>query len=236
MKTDKSILLSIALALGACGHSPSAKSPEPTSSMSKASAAPAPAAPATGAETTAVTTTPSGTQTSVSSSATSGMLADNTAGAPEAQPMLTDNQILGFTHAANLGEIEQGRLAQTKAKESKVKAFAAMMVKDHTDADNKGKALAKKANLVPEPSPATDSLKTGAEAATTALKNETGADFDKGYVDTQVKEHREVLESLDGKLIPSATNADLKTYLGDVRATVAMHLQHAEDLQKQMQK
>jgi putative membrane protein len=202
--------------------------------VSSAAAAPVPADPAAGASTTSAGTTPTEAQTAANPGATSAMVADNTAGAPEAQPMLTDNQILGFTHAANVGEIEQGRLAQTKAKDAKVKAFAAMMVKDHTDADNKGKALAKKANLKPEPSPATDSLKSGAEAATATLKSEMGADFDRGYVDTQVKEHQEVLDSLDQKLIPSATNVDLKTYLAEVRDAVAMHLQHAEDLQKKM--
>ncbi len=234
MKTNKPTLLSLAVVLGACGHAQSAKSPDsmPTP-VSNAAAAPAPADPAAGMSSTPVSATPTETQTA-SPSAASGMVADNTAGVPEAQPTLTDNQILGFTHAANVGEIEQGKLAQTKAKDSKVKAFAAMMVKDHTDADNKGKALAKKANLKPEPSPVTESLKTGAEAATTTLKSEMGADFDRGYVDTQVKEHQEVLDTLDQKLIPSATNADLKTYLADVRDAVAMHLQHAEDLQKQM--
>ena len=164
------------------------------------------------------------------------MVADNTAGAPEAQAALTDNQILGFTHAANLGEIEQGRLAQTKAKESKVKAFAAMMVKEHTDADTKGQAIAKKTNLKPEPSPATDSLKTDAEAVTKSLKSEAAADFDKAYVDSQVTEHKAVLDSIDQKLIPAATNADLKGYLANVRTAVATHLQHAEDLQKEMHK
>jgi putative membrane protein len=226
MKTNQPTLLSLAVVLGACGHAQPAKSPDSMSTpVSNAAAAPAPADPAAGISTIPLSATPT---------AGSGMVADNTAGAPEAQPTLTDNQILGFTHAANAGEIEQGRLAQRKAKDSKVKAFAAMMVKEHTDADNKGQALAKKANLKPEPSPTTESLKTGAEAATSTLKSEMGADFDRSYVDTQVKEHQDVLDTLDQKLIPSATNADLKTYLADVRAAVAMHLQHAEDLQKQM--
>ena len=230
MKTNQPTLLSLAVVLGACGHAQSAKSPDSMSTpVSNAAAAPAPADPAAGVSTTPVSATPTETST-----AGSGMVADNTAGAPEAQPTLTDDQILGFTHAANVGEIEQGKLAQTKAKDSKVKAFAAMMVKDHTDEDNKGKALAKRANLKPEPSPTTESLKTGAEAATSTLKGEMGADFDRSYVDTQVREHQEVLDTLDQKLIPSATNADLKTYLADVRAAVAMHLQHAEDLQKQI--
>lgn len=50
----------------------------------------------------------------------------------------------------------------------------------------------------------------------------------------RVKEHQAVLDMLDQKLIPGATNSDLKCYLGEVRAKVVMHLQHARDLQQTM--
>ena len=231
MKITHSTALGIAAVLvGACGHTQSAAAPEQTTTSMSTSASPA--APANPSRTvdTAPTDTPS------TGNGTSGMVADNAPGSPEAQPAMTDNQILGFTHAANLGEIEQGRLAQTKAKESKVKAFATMMVKEHSDADARGQALAKKANLKPEPSPAMDSLKSDAESMTKSLKSEAPADFDKAYVDSQVTEHKAVLDSIDQKLIPSATNPDLKAYLANVRNAVATHLQHAEDLQKEMQK
>ncbi len=156
--------------------------------------------------------------------------------APSAEAMgtLTDEQIVEITHTANAGEIEQARLAQTKAKDGRVKRLAAMMIKDHSDADMKGMKLAKKASLTPSDSPTSTSLKSDAESNTASLKTQTGADFDKAYVDTQVKEHQAVLDMIDEKLSPNAKNADLKAYLTDVRAAVAMHLQHAKDLQSAM--
>ncbi len=222
--------LALTLVLFACAHSPSAKPPEETSgSVAKPVATATPDSNAAGP----------GAISAPSADALdrgSGLVADN-AGAPtEAQPALTDDQVLGVTHTANVGEVEQGKLAQAKTKDARVKKLASMMVKDHTDADAKGRALAKKANLKPEPSPTSESLEADATGATRTLRAETGADFDKGYVDTQVKEHQAVLDLVDQKLIPSATNADLKAYLAEVRTTIAMHLQHAEDLQKEMQK
>ncbi|MGA7119379.1 MAG: DUF4142 domain-containing protein [Polyangiaceae bacterium] len=163
-------------------------------------------------------------------------IADN-AGAPtEAQPALSDDEILGVLHAADAGEIDQGKLAQTKAKDARVKKLAAMMIKDHSDAETKGTSLAKRANLKLESSPTSLSLENDARGATASLKTEKGTDFDKRYVDTQVQEHQQVLDMIDQKLIPSAKDPGLKTLLADVRGTVAMHLQHAQALQNEMRK
>ena len=65
-------------------------------------------------------------------------------------------------------------------------------------------------------------------------KSLKGTNFDASYVDTQVKEHQTVLDLLDQKLIPAAKSADVKAYLADVRPKIALHLQHARDLQKAM--
>lgn len=230
MKFTKPAALSVTLVLVACVHGPSVKLPEETSgSVAK------PVATATPDSNPAGPTAASAPSADAPRPGAS-LVADN-AGAPtEAQPALSDDQILGVTHTANVGEIEQGKLAQAKTKDARVQKLASMMVKDHTDADAKGRTLAKKANLKPEPSPTSESLQTDATGATRTLKAEMGADFDKGYVDTQVKEHQAVLDLVDQELIPSATNTDLKAYLAEVRATIALHLQHAEDLQKEMQK
>lgn len=162
-------------------------------------------------------------------------LADNASAPAESQPTLSDDQILGVTHTANAGEIEQGRLAMTKAHDARVKALAADMVKDHSAAQSQGASLATKAGLKPSPSPASDQLQSEAEGATRSLKSETGSDFDKSYVDTQVREHQAVLDVIDQKLLPNAKGADLKAYLQEVRTTVARHLDHAKGLQQELQ-
>ncbi len=148
----------------------------------------------------------------------------------------TDDEILQVTHTANLGEIEQATLALSKAKDARVRQLAKMMIKDHTAADARGMTLVKIAGLNPVTSEMSTSLAIEARAATSALRSQAAADFDKAYVDTQVREHQSVLDTIDQKLMPAARGADLRTYLGEVRPKIAMHLQHALDLQKAMQK
>jgi len=154
---------------------------------------------------------------------------------PAAQPLLSDDQILQVVHTANQGEIAQAKLAEAKAKDARVKKFAAMMIQDHSAADHKAMALAKKLNG-PTPSATSASLESDAQNNTTTLESETGADFDKGYVDTQVKEHQAVLDLIDQQLLPKAKDANVKTFVTDVRAKVAMHLHHAQELQAAMAK
>src|ERR1700722_13437941 len=113
---------------------------------------------------------------------------------------LSDGQILQFTHFANAGEIAQAKMAKTQAKDARVKKFAEAMIADHSAADKKGSALAKQKKLTLEDSADATALKTDADKNSDDLRAQSGADFDKPYVDTQVKEHQAVLDAVDNKL------------------------------------
>ena len=145
---------------------------------------------------------------------------------------LSDEQILQVVHVANLGEVELAKLAQQKAKHAKAKAFAAMMVKDHKDAVAKGNDLAKKNNLSLSDSPISTTLKADSDRAIEDLKTQAGAEFDRAYMDAQVKAHQAVLDAIDTKLLPSAKNAELKTMLEAMRPKIEAHLKQAQDIQK----
>ncbi|HEX3344590.1 MAG TPA: DUF4142 domain-containing protein, partial [Polyangiaceae bacterium] len=156
---------------------------------------------------------------------------------PNAAPLpLTDAEILAVAHTADQGEIAQARLAQRKSKDARVRALAAMMLRDHMAADAKGAAVARKEGLIPTPSETSSALESDANRATMMLRSQGGSTFDREYVDTQVKEHQAVLDMIDQKLVPDAQDAEVKTFLTEVRAKVAMHLRHAEELQTKMQK
>ena len=228
MKTINRVALSAVMVLVAgCGHE------EPSKTAYQAAPPPAPAqAEAPVADVPA-------SAPSVAASTSADMSAQRPSmGNTEAQPVKppTDGQILQVTHVANLGEIEQAKLALSKTTNPRLRSFAQMVVQDHSQADSRAMVLGKKNNLEREPSPASESLDSDTERVTRMFKAETGADFDNDYADAQIREDQALLETLDQKLIVNATNADLKAYLIQLRAAVASHLRLAQDLPRTLQK
>ena len=159
---------------------------------------------------------------------------DTTMAAKPAAKPLTDGEIVAVTSTANAGEIEMANLAAKTATNADVKNFAAMMITQHKDMETKGKALAAKAKITPADNDASTALKTDVQSTITSLKTQKGKDFDKAYMESQVKAHRDVLNLFDNKLLPNAQNGDLKTLLTDGRSHVAAHLAKAEEIQKKL--
>ncbi len=152
---------------------------------------------------------------------------------PQQQQMgqqLTDAQIVSIVDTVHKGEVDQGQLAVRKAKDAQVKQFAQMMTTDHGGSMNKFKQL----GITPETTQTSTQLQTDSQNAIQSLSGQTGMDFDRAYMDLQVKEHQQVLNDLDQKLIPNAKNAELKKNLTDLRSKVAEHLQKAEQIQQKL--
>lgn len=168
----------------------------------------------------------------VADAARDAISTDSAPGTDSAPATVTgDAQIAAVLATANTGEIAQGQLAQSKATSAAVKSFAAMMVTDHTKANGDLTALEQKLSLTPEDNATAAALKSDNDRSTAAITPLTGAAFDAAYVDAQVKAHTKVLGLIDAQLTPAAQAADMKTLLTSARATVAMHLQMAKDLQ-----
>lgn len=164
--------------------------------------------------------------------ATGATTTPGTGASAPAAVTLTDDQILHVLHIANLGEIDQAKHAQAKGKHAKVKAFAAMMIKDHTAADTKGTDMAKQAKLTPADNQVSTQLKTDSDKTMEQLKAQTGADLDRAYMDAQVKAHQTVLDTIDTKLMPNAKDANLKAMLTETRPKIEAHLKEAQEIQK----
>lgn len=152
-----------------------------------------------------------------------------------AEKALTDAEIVAVTSTANKGEIEMAEIATKNATNPEVKNFAAMMITQHRDMESKGKALATKAKITPADSEASARLKSNVDTTVSALKTQKGKEFDKAYMESQVKAHRDVLDVFDTKLLPSAQHGELKTLLADGRAHVATHLAKAQEIQSKLE-
>jgi putative membrane protein len=151
-------------------------------------------------------------------------------------PQLTEPQIAMITELANTAEVEQGKLAQTKAKNASVKKFAAMMVKHHTEAKTEQSKLFKQLSLTPTQSQDANVLKDGADRTLGTLRGADGAAFDTAYIDSQVDEHQKVLDTIDQKLLPAAKSEDLVNGLKKMRDTVESHLKEAKSIQAELSK
>jgi putative membrane protein len=125
-----------------------------------------------------------------------------------------------YEHAAEGGiaEIEAGKLAQQKSANPKVKDFGAMMVKDHSAANDKLKALADSKGIS---LPTTSSA--GQMAAKAKLEVLSGGTFDKSYIMGQVKAHEDAV-ALFRKEIASGQDPDAKAFAKETLPTIRSHL------------
>jgi putative membrane protein len=146
----------------------------------------------------------------------------------------TDPQIADIALAAHNIDIERGKLALSKTKNAEVKQFARQMVDDHSAGVKEAVALATRLGVKPETNPTSMSLKDGAKKAAARLKKESGAAFDKDYIDTEVAYHQALIDAVNNVLIPNAQNDDLKQLLTDTVVTLEGHLQHAKNVQAQL--
>lgn len=156
--------------------------------------------------------------------------------APAENAQLNDPQIAQVALAVNSADSARGVMAEQKGTNAEVKSFARLMVSDHGALNKKAVDLAQKLNVTPQTSPDEQQLAQQVTQMTQNLQGMTGAAFDSTYIDQEVAIHKEALDMLDQKLIPQASNPQLKDLLQTARSAVDGHLKRAQDIQAKMQK
>jgi len=141
----------------------------------------------------------------------------------------TDAQILGFASAASEGEIQEAKLAKTKASNPAVKKFALLMISDHTKMLADGKALATKLAITPDTSKSdiSDLVKGAQDDMKDLNDKKAGKDWDSDYMGKQVDAHQHVLDKLNDAS-QSVKSPDLKNALNEAIAKVQGHLTQAK--------
>jgi putative membrane protein len=151
---------------------------------------------------------------------------------PPVPPPLSDGQIVAIAMAANDEALEHAKIAKTKAKDRRVKAFAKLMSKDHSDANKREAALVERAGLTTLDSEASRKLVEDAKARTETLTSAAkGAEFDRAYIEAQVQVHTQVLDMIDNQMLPAAQNAELKAEIDALRGVIDAHLSEAREIQ-----
>jgi putative membrane protein len=153
------------------------------------------------------------------------------------QDRLTDAQVVGVMHAANMGEVQEAKIAETKAVDPDVLSFAMDMDAAHTAADQAMLALSMNGGtntLAPADSPTSQVLTATAMQKIGAIQSKTGRDFDQAYMNDQIEMHSQVLDLLMNVLVPSTTDSMLKAQLTMAVDAVTMHLAHARTVQQKV--
>ncbi|HEX5211178.1 MAG TPA: DUF4142 domain-containing protein [Pseudolabrys sp.] len=140
----------------------------------------------------------------------------------------TDPQIAHIAYTAGQIDIEAAKQALKKSKNKEVRAFAQDMVRDHTAVNKQALALVKKLKVTPQDNDTSKALTKQADAKRAELAKLSGKAFDKAYVDNEVAYHKTVNGALENTLIPSASNAELKSLLQTGLKIFQGHQQHAE--------
>jgi putative membrane protein len=117
-----------------------------------------------------------------------------------------------------MAEVELGKLAQDKSPTTSVKEFGAMMVADHSAANDKLEAMAAKKNIKLPASPS-----VGQMATKTKLEVLSGNTFDKSYIKGMVEDHQEDIKEFQTEAT-SGQDADAKAYAAATLPTLKAHL------------
>ena len=142
----------------------------------------------------------------------------------------TDPQIAHIAYTAGVIDIAAAKQAETKASSKEVKAFAQDMVRDHEAVNKQALDLVKKLKVTPEDNDTSRTLSKQAADKLAELGKLKGADYDKAYVANEVAYHKAVNGALETLLIPSASNAELKSLLQTGLKIFQGHQQHAEHI------
>ncbi|GAB3012421.1 DUF4142 domain-containing protein [Spirosoma pulveris] len=133
--------------------------------------------------------------------------------------------------AANGGmmEVELGRLAQEKAQSQDVKEFGAMMVADHSKANDELKTIAATQNITLPTTLGEDEQKHVND-----LAKLTGAEFDKKYVSMMVDDHKEDIDLFKKAADDEKTNPAVKEFATKTLPTLQKHMDRINAIDKKI--
>jgi putative membrane protein len=130
------------------------------------------------------------------------------------------NQALG----AGAGEIGMARLARGKAQARDVRVLAERMIADHSAADRRLKALAKRLKLDVSPTP---------DEPPPELIAASGPDFDKQYIDLMIKAHQNAIALFESEA-NGGQDPRAKRLAREMLPELRHHLRLAEAIAKKL--
>src|SRR5579885_2326379 len=135
-----------------------------------------------------------------------------------------DQQFITEAARANMAEIEIGQLAEERASSQDVKNFAREMVQDHRKPIDKLQQLASSYGVS---LPA--SISSEDADLRSRLASLSGSDFDKQFVESMLKGHKEAIAKFDDEAA-RGSDPSVKSYAAETLPVLQNHMRMAEDL------
>lgn len=150
--------------------------------------------------------------------------AEHSETAPVSMVSEEDSKFVVEAASGGMMEVQLGELAQQKAANQKVKDFGAMMVRDHSKANDDLKTIAGSKNITLPPAPGEDHMDDIKK-----LSEKSGKEFDKDYIKMMVDDHEKDIDHFE-KCSKDAKDAELKAYAAKTLPTLREHLAEAKKI------
>ena len=135
-----------------------------------------------------------------------------------------DQDFVKEASSGGLMEVELGKYAQQHAMNARVKNFGAMMVRDHTKANEELKSIAATKNMT-LPSTMEDKHRE----MMSDIQKKTGGDFDKAYIKEMVDDHEKDVDKFK-KQAEKGVDPELKTFASKTLPVLLMHQDSAKKI------
>ncbi len=150
------------------------------------------------------------------------------AGLPACAQSHSDKEFLEKSSQGNVAEVELGKLALEKSHNPQVRAFAQRMIHDHEMLGKKMTPFVAQAGLQPS-----TSLNTEHQHLYNKLKDLSGTEFDKQYVEAMDKDHHEDLKDFQDE-VSSTQDQKLKQAVSSGEKVIAEHTHMIDEISRKM--
>jgi putative membrane protein len=148
------------------------------------------------------------------------------------EQQLGESQIINIMMTVDKGEIAAAQEATKKKVMPSVDLYAKYLIQQHQRNLEALTQLAKQLGIEPKESVISNSIAISGKHDLKTLGELQDKAFDKGFIDTMVKEHQEGLELIDTKLLPQTKNTQLKAFVEQFRNMVSDHLEKGLQIQR----
>lgn len=139
-----------------------------------------------------------------------------------------DSVFVKMAASSGMMEVELGKQAQQKAASAEVRNYGAMMVQDHTKANDELMAIASAKGMMVPPM-----MLPKHQMHVNHLTALTGDAFDKAYITMMVKAHKDDIDEFEDAS-KKAADADIKAFAAKQLPVLVMHNTQAKTVKKTM--